>query len=251
MIYDLIKNNIGGINVLLREFELIIEYQNDERVISDLMLKNNLVYSEASVLYYNLNWKEKCRKFSLETRCITSMFARLFSGFKTQNEWKILVQCCEKVFDDRVLSYGGVISTQVKLNYTNFCQLSEKDKKTCALELLMNGIQKIASIKKWNLKPFISVKEQIISLNYNNTWTWKSIRKNSMEVKVICQHCVDNVAIFLIINDINGNTILDEKVITELPDEWAYSKYLVDIKIEKNKISLVDKKKKIYKSFVV
>ena len=72
-----------------------------------------------------------------------------------------------------------------------------------------------------------------------------------MEVKVICQHCVDNVAIFLIINDINGNTILDEKVITELPDEWAYSKYLGDIKIEKNKISLVDKKKKIYKSFVI
>ena len=72
-----------------------------------------------------------------------------------------------------------------------------------------------------------------------------------MEVKVICQHCVDNVTIFLIVNDINGNTILDEKVITELPDEWAYSKYLGDIKIEKNKISLVDKKKKIYKSFVV
>lgn len=99
--------------MLLREFALTIEYQNDERVISDLMLKNNLVYNEASILYYNLNWKEKCRKFSLETRCITSMFARLFSGFKTQNEWKILVQCCDEVFDERVLSYEALFDVYV------------------------------------------------------------------------------------------------------------------------------------------
>ena len=41
--------------MLLREFELTIEYQNDERVISDLMLKNNLVYNEASILYEIVN----------------------------------------------------------------------------------------------------------------------------------------------------------------------------------------------------
>lgn len=237
--------------MLLNEFELTLDYQNDERVISDLMLKNNLVYNEASVLYYNLNWREKCRKFSLETRCITSMFARLFPKFKTQSEWKILVQCCDEVFDERVISYGGVVSTQVKSNFLNFCRLSENEKKIYSLEQLMKGIQKIASEKNWNLEPFISVRNQIISLNYDNTWTWKSIRKNSIEAKVICQHCIDNVNIFLIVNDTNGNVILDEKVITELPDEWAYSKYLGDIKIEKNKILLVDKKKEIFKSFIV
>ncbi len=236
--------------MLLNEFELTIEYQNDERMINNLMIENNLSYNDASVLYYNLNWKEKCRNFSLETRCITSMYSRLFSKFITKNEWKILIQCCDDVFDDRVISCGGVISTQVKINYMDYCRLPDNEKKRYTLDLLMRGIKKITDTRNWNIDPFIATRDQIISLNYDNTWTWKLVKNNSLEAKVICQHCIKNITIFLVVSD-NGIVILNEKVITELPDEWAYSGYLGNLIIEKNKISLIDKKKKVFKSFIV
>lgn len=67
---------------------------------------------------------------------------------------------------------------------------------------------------------------------------------------MICQHCIKNITILLVVSD-NGSVILNEKVVTELPDEWVYSRYLGDLIIEKNKISLIDKKKKVFKSFIV
>ena len=52
-------------------------------------------------------------------------------------------------------------------------------------------------------------------------------------------------------SDLKGNIILNEKIITDLPDEWAYSKYLGDLIIKKNKVCLIDKKKKVLKSFII
>lgn len=240
---------MGGITLLLNEFELALDYQNDENAVDNLMIENNLEYSEASILYYNLNWKEKCRNFRLETRCISSMFSRLFPPFKTKNKWKILIQCCEKIFDERVITNGGVILTQVKINYENYCLSSNKMKKIYALELLMDGIKKITDLQKWDIKPFDKTKNQIISLNYENIWTWKSVKNDSIEAKVICNHDIDNISIFLIVSDLKGNTIYKRKIISDLPDEWAYSKYLGDLIIGKDTISLIDKSKKIVKSF--
>lgn len=237
--------------MLLNEFELTLDYQNDEKVINNLMIDNNLSYNEASILYYNWNWKEKCRNFNLETRCMTSMYSRLFPKFITKNEWKILIQCCDKVFDDRIISCGGVISTQVKINYTNYCRLTNNEKKRYALETLMKGIKKIINYRNWNIEPFMVTSNQIISLNYDNTWIWKTVKSNTLEAKVICQHSVNDITIVLVVSDLHENIILNDKIITELPDEWAYSKYLGNLKIEKNKILLLDKKKKIFKSYSV
>lgn len=235
--------------MLLNEFELTLDYQNDEKVINKLMIDDNLSYDQASVLYYNLNWKEKCRNFSLETRCITSMYSRLFPKFITKNEWKILIQCCDKVFDERIISCGGVISTQVKVNYLKYCGLSDNEKKRYALETLMKGIKKINDLRNWNIDPFIATRNKIISLNYDNTWIWKTVKSNTLEAKIICHHCINDITIILVVSDLNGNIILNEKIITELPDEWAYFQYLGNLKIEKNKIFLLDKKKKILKSY--
>lgn len=237
--------------MLLNEFELTLDYKNDENIINNLRVENNITYSEASMLYYKLYWKEKCRNFRLETRCITSMYSLLFSPFKTQNEWKILIQCCDNVFDERVISSEGVIFTQVKIDYEGYSCLSIKNKKNYSLDLLMKGIKKITDIRNWNIDPFIKIKDKIISLDYSNIWTWKSVKNDYFEAKVICNHCVNNNSIYLIVSDLKGNIILNEKIITDLPDEWAYSKYLGDLIIKKNKVCLIDKKKKVLKSFII
>ncbi|MEI5907326.1 hypothetical protein WAK64_09675 [Bacillus spongiae] len=232
--------------MILKEFGLDLPYQTEKDKIEEIMYEKNLSHEEATRYDYEANWKQKRRVFSLETRCITSMFERLFSKFNTVDCRKIIVECVDKVDDERILNFSGVYTVQVKFSFDKFIVCNDRDKKNRALNLLMEGIEKINIEKKWENTTFEDVYNKIIRLDYKNEWMWgktlKSPKKDKIAV-VLCQHEVKEMSIFIVLKDMQGIELERKKIITELPDEFAYAKHLGKIKwVSDNEVRLYNKK---------
>lgn len=61
--------------------------------------------------------------------------------------------------------------------------------------------------------------------------------------KVICHHNVESMDIFISILQRDGKQVLLEKVISEKPDEFAYTKHLGELKWESDfEVALINKK---------
>ncbi|ULO09545.1 hypothetical protein H1230_12685 [Paenibacillus sp. 19GGS1-52] len=165
---------------------------------------------------------------------------------KTEDCWKILVECVEDITEERILNLSGVVTVQVKFSFDEFCFLSENEKKRTTLNLLMKGIEKISSHKNWAVEPFREVSSQIKQMGYSNEWVWKKAIKSpdkNYYAEILCQHNINSMDISILIWQINGVMIQREKVISELPDEFAYAKHLGELKwISDVEVALINKK---------
>ena len=93
---------------------------------------------------------------------------------------------------------------------------------------------------------FESVYSKIIDTNYVNEWMWKKKVKNprkDLSAEVFMQHEIDYMMISILIRDSLGEKIFSQKVISELPNEYAYSQHLGKLKwITNTSVVLVNKK---------
>ena len=230
----------------LKAFDLDLPYIANDESIESIMKTQKCEYNEAAKLDYELNWKWKRRSFRLETRCITAMFERLFGKYKTKDCWKVLIECVENISDERIVNDSGVCSAPIQFNLNDFRAKHELEKKKVTLRLLMDGIEKLALRNGWNIDPFREIALQIEELGYVNEWTWrKTVRSSNMKytAKVICHHNVESMDIFISILQRDGKQVLLEKVISEQPDEFAYTKHLGELKWESDfEVALINKK---------
>lgn len=230
----------------LKEFDLDLPYIAVEDKIKFLMEEKNCTRNEASKLDYEENWKDKRRTFRLETRCMTAMFERILGKVKTDDSWKILIECVEDTKEQKVLNLSGVLTTQVKFDYKGFIAGDEYQKKQKTLCSLFNGIKIIAKVKGWNTETFRTAYLQIQNNDYSNEWIWKKPVKspnNRFSAEVFCQHGVKSMDISIIFKDKKGKEIDRKKVISELPDEFAYARHLGELKwVSNSEITLVNKK---------
>lgn len=228
----------------LKAFDLDLPYVIDDENVESIMKEEKCEYDDATKKDYELNWKWKRRSFSLETRCITAMFERLFGKQKTKDCWKILVDCVENISDERIINDSGVCVVQIKFNLDDFSVKNETEKKRTMLQLLMNGIEKLVLDKNWDITPFKETALKIEELGYVNEWVWKKVFKSpkkNYSAKVICQHNVESMDIYLSIMHRDGTQILLEKVISEFPDEFAYARHLGELKwISDSEVALID-----------
>lgn len=234
-----------GVNMKLKGFDLDLPYVENVVNIEKLMENLNCSYSEAKKIDYNDLWKEKRRNFNLQTRCISAMYERLFKNFNTKDCEKVVVECVAEITQDNIINYLDVYTVQVKFDYTCFINKTNFNKKIYTLELLFEGLVKVAKFKEWNLQPFLETKEEIIKSNYINEWNFKRPVKNSNEnymAEVKCIHGVEDFTITLLVKDLNQN-ILSSKSITEKPHEFAYAKHLGVVKWTTNdNVMLANKK---------
>ena len=230
----------------LKEFDLDLPYVEDTESIESLMELQKCDYKEAAKLDYELNWKWRRRSFRLETRCITAMFERLFGRYKTNDCWKVLIECVENISEERIVNDSGVCSAPIQFSLNNYLAKNEMEKKRDALRLLMDGLEKLALRNRWAIEPFRKTAIQIEELGYVNEWTWKKMVKSpnkKYNAKVICHHTVESMDIFISILQRDGAQVLLEKVISEQPDEFAYAKHLGEIKWESDfEVALINKK---------
>lgn len=229
----------------LSEFDLDLPYISNEKSIALIIEKEKCSYNEATKIDYNLSWKDKRRAFRLETRCITAMYERLFGKMKTDNCWKILIECVDGIYDERILNLSGVVTAQVEFDISKFNLLDENEKKISTLSFLMKGIERITSSNGLDVEPFKVISSQIEQKGYINEWIWKKPVKSPTKeyyAEVICKHNVYSMDISLIVKNKEGVEVQRDVVISELPDEFAYSKHLGNLRwISNNEVALINK----------
>ncbi|UOK61128.1 hypothetical protein MT997_21325 [Paenibacillus sp. OVF10] len=116
----------------LKEFNLDLPYVVDDENIESIMKKQKCERNEAIKLDYALNWKWKRRSFSLETRCITAMYERLFGKYNTKDCRKVLIECVENITDERIVNVSGVCSVPIQFSLNDFNEKNELEKKDYA-----------------------------------------------------------------------------------------------------------------------
>ena len=229
------------------EFALDLPYAANEENIIYIMEQNNYSRDQAIQHDYQMNWKWKRRDFSLQTRCMTALYERLFGYINTKDCRKILIECINNEADRSIKNLLGVYVTQIQNNQEAFGKLSDLDKKKVTLEILLGGIKKIAAEEKWEMEPFERTYAKIVEAGYKNEWVWNKPVKSPDKkhiVKVLVQHEVNAIDIFIVFSDNRGVEIQRNRIITEEPDEWAYSSHLGEIKwLDDNNIALTNKMK--------
>lgn len=180
--------------------------------------------------------KVQKRNFSLQVRCITALYERLFPKFRTPDCWKILVNCVQNSPKVGYRNFSGVYEIDVIADVENFINLSEDEKKAWIYETLYLGITNLLKITEWDSEPFIVTFEKIKELNLQNVWVWKSVRSPSRKyfAEVVVDHDIQNCSISLIIRDDTGGKIKQKEMIKELPSEWAYARHLGSFTWESN-----------------
>lgn len=217
----------------LKEFELDLPYIIDEKKINEICLEQNTLKENAIKIDYENNWKLKRKNFKMETRCITAMFERLFESTDITEFWKISLECVPVVTNSQVRNIGGVLFKQVEFIYEDFIKYNNEIKKEISLEILVKGIKESLDEKKINLLPFEKVYNEIKQNKYKNNWKYGKCIKSPNKLfnaEILCEHDVEKIEIFILIKNKKGEEILKKKIISELPEEFAYTKHLGKIK---------------------
>jgi len=163
----------------LIEFDLDLVYVASEGNVELIMAESGVNRDEAVKLDYQMNWKDKRRAFSLQTRCMSAFLGRLFGYIITKDCKKIIVECVESLHGNSIMKFsGGFYDVQVQFNYDKFLKLSDLGKKKMSLELLMTGVRQVAADQNWDMEPFESTYRKIIEAGYVNEWTWKNSAKS-------------------------------------------------------------------------
>lgn len=172
--------------------------------------------------------KEKIRTFQLQTRCIASLYQRLFPKFKTEDCWKVLVRCVNDVPKTQYRNIGGVYEPYITTDVESFFFLTDTDKKVWAFEHLKLGITELLKQTGWETKPFLETFQKVEQLNLQNVWLWKTVRSPSRKhiAEIWVDHGVQSCVISLVVRERSGQEIKRQELIAELPSEWAYVRHL-------------------------
>jgi hypothetical protein len=237
--------------MILRDFRLNLRLPKNEIAIEQ-MISTGLSRTEAIKKEYEENGKETSFKFRLESRCITSMYGRLFHPIKAEF-WRLWIECVpENELKDKIIAYGGVCELQTPFNYDTYCLLTPFQKKVKTLDLLYAGIERVSDKYNWDIAPFRTVREEIIESNYTNHWFRGKAKKSpdrKHSAQVYLEHEPEAIYIYLVINDREG-TSKKNFLVSEIPDELKYVELLGGLKWDGNKrVSLISRQKD--KSFSV
>ena len=232
--------------MIFNEIAFDLPYVANENEIARIMKEKKCLRNDATKIDYEQNWKMKRRNFSLQTRCVCSMFERLMGKIITKKCSKLLIECIHDNSETILLEFSKVSSVKMKFDYDNFMLLDNIQKKKTILELLMKGIQLFSIKEGLDYEKFISVYNQMVELNYINQWIWKKSVKSPNKKNnaiLIIKHDVEMVIFTIVIKDNKGKEVKTDNLLTELPDEYAYAKHLGDLSWSDDKNVILTNKK--------
>ena len=205
--------------MILKEIEMDLPYVRDTN--------QEHLSADAIKLAYELNWKEKRRQFQLMTRCMTSMLERIIPRINTKDCWKILIECAEKPSRNDCINLLGVYSVQVFFDINMFWEMNSFEKKKYVVKKIREAIGIIAQHDFFAVEEIQKACDEIVDSNYVNEWYWnKPVKLKQMSVQVKVLHEVESVNIYMVFKDSVKNVYIEKLLVSEIPDERVYSKYL-------------------------
>lgn len=231
----------------LRDIDLDIPYKIKPEVIEKIMIEQDCPYEQAIQKDYEENWKWNIRRrFTLETRCISSMVLRLMGKIKTENCSKVLINCVDEKAKEGISDSMGIYTLEHLLDYNTFFLKSDYEKKVITFNIIRESVNKIVSDKAWDFAPFQVVFDKIVELDYDNFWTWGKKVKSPDKIhvaEVYLEHKVKDIDIYIYIRNKKDEIIEKKLIITELPHEFSYARHLGKLTwVSENEVQLNNKK---------
>lgn len=227
----------------LKEIEMDWPYLMNEAFVQQMQRENGLVYEEAVRQDYEVNWKEKRREFQLMTRCMTAMIERIMLPIKTNECWKILIECVDSCTDNTYKNLLGVYVIQVAFDFEAFFAASDYEKKRIVIDTVVGGINKLSAQMSFDLTNILDACAKVKDSEYINEWPWKkSLKIKDKSIRVNIKHDVKAVEIYMIIMDENNQLLKKALLVSTVPDERVYGKYLGRLEsISENEVALITK----------
>ena len=205
--------------MILKEIEMDLPYVRDNN-------QENLS-ADAIKLDYELNWKEKRRQFQLMTRCMTSMVERIIPRITTKDCWKILIECVEMPLRNEGVNLLGVYNVQVLFDINKFLRMNSLKKKQYVVNKISEAISKLSQYNSFDVGEIQKACNEIADSNYVNEWFWnKPVRMKHLSVQIKVLHEVESASIYMVFKDYIKNIYEEKLLVTDIPDERVYSKYL-------------------------
>lgn len=163
--------------------------------------------------------------FFMETKCVTSHFERLNTNRIECDFHRLIVECRKKMPDVPYVCYDGICSVYIKFDYEAYANMTIDEKKKCALQTMMRGIEKMAVYTNWDMNMFEEIAKQIVEEKFVNCWPWKKkLRRKGAKYYASIYSSVDWDAFRLIVRLHNSKgDIISSKVVHKcLPDRRIY-----------------------------
>lgn len=226
----------------LLEVEMDLPYQRNEDFISFKQKHEAIEYQEALKMDYEINWKEKRRKFQLMTKCMTSMVERIMKPIITKDCWKIMIECVNHKESQDYKNLLGVYTIEVEINLDLFYSVNSYSKKEMMIDIILKGIKKLSNFVSFELNSIINACMDVINSGYRNEWLWKKVKLNKKISQIKIQHEIDSLNIIMIFLDEYNKPIKEELVVTTIPDERVYGQYLGKlVQVSEDSVALIDK----------
>lgn len=229
--------------MILKEIEMDLPYERNESRIKNSQITETMDYDTAVKMDYNLYWKDKRRAFQLSTRCMTSMVERLISPIITADCWKILIECVNIPEENVVKNFLGVYVVQVQFDYEKYIISTDFEKKKIIISEIVKATNIVSQETGMDLEEVRHACYQIQKIGFVNEWLWGNSKKNKDNyVQIKVRHEVEEVLIFMIFMDKKKNIIKEIKLVSTVPDEREYSRYLGKLKwVSDNEAVLIAK----------
>lgn len=204
--------------MLLKEIEMDLPYVLE--TIREPLSEDDIAFD------YELNWKANRRQFQLATRCMTSMIERTIPRITTKNCWKILIECVEQPFSNKIINSLGVYRVQVPFDINLFWEMSSLEKKVCIIGKIREALMLIAQNDCFDVAAIVNACDEVVKNDYVNEWYWKkTIKSKNLSVQVKISHEVEAVHLYWVFRDSLKNVQIEKLMISDLPDERVYNKY--------------------------
>ncbi len=228
------RPRLWGLIMIFKEIQMDIPFINNKS-------GNN------NIEEYERTWKWKRRQFQLMTRCMTSMIERLIPSIKTEDYWKLLIECVKDNPDAGYKNMLGVCVIQIQFDIEGFFEMDDMEKKQYVIEKILHTIDLLLEYGFLELEVIKETCRSIINNHYVNEWYWKKpIKKKSNSVQVKLVHDIYEISIFMVFNP-DSDSKEEKLLLKALPDEWDYGKYLGKLEwITDNKAQLVGKDGEVY-----
>lgn len=181
-------------------------------------------------MYGDEDGKDIKTNLSFQTRCITKLYEKVFTKkFKNEN--------CRRLnffygnYDENRINecIDGFCNIQVSYDVQSFFNLSDEEKRNETLELLLNSIMFVAEQMNWDKQPFLDAYHKVKELKGINEFRWGKYLKSpdgKKKAYVWCVHDIYEFKINIIVKDESNKIILQKQVISTLPDELIYLRFL-------------------------
>ena len=188
-----------------------------------MILKHFLMYGDEDTRDIKSN-------LSFQTRCITKLYEKVFiKKYRTEN-CKQLNFFCGNYNEFRINEcIDGFYDVQVPYDVQQFFSLSDEAKRVQTLNLLLESIMFVANEMNWNTQPFLEAYHKVKELKGINDFRWGKFIKSpdgKNKAYVWCVHDLYDFKINIIVKNEKNKIILQKEVISTLPDELIYLRFL-------------------------